>query len=459
MKRAVVHRILRGFGSNLYGQAVVTVIQLAGVPILIHCWGVDLYGEWLILFAIPTYLSMTDLGFSQSAANDMTARAGRGDDAGALEVFQSLAVLVYLVACIGLLVVTIVCATLPLARWLHFSQMTITDIRWVLWLFAAEVLAKLPDGVNHAGFRSQGDYALHNSLYYSILLIQNGSVWLIALMGLGPVSAATAFFSVRVVATPSIALLLTHRHSCLTFGLQHARCDTLRRLVKPAFANISMPLALALNIQGMTLVVGSLLSPAAVVTFNTLRTLSRLTTSLVLSISNALEPELARAWGSNNPSLLNQIFIRGLGYGVWLSVGSASVLLVFGNSIMAAWTHGRVRMDVALFQLLLASGGVSVLWLHALGLLKATNSHLRAALWYAFASASAILLAWVLIKLTRRLSDVGFALLFLDILMLGYLLRSVSVLLDLSVPRILLEAADPRLLLNPLTAWSRHARR
>src|SRR5437867_12754550 len=94
----IVQRLLKGFGANLYGQAVVVVIQLAGVPILLHYWQAQLYGEWLILFAIPSYLSMTDLGFSQSAANDMTARVARGDKSGALTVFQSLSALVILSA-------------------------------------------------------------------------------------------------------------------------------------------------------------------------------------------------------------------------------------------------------------------------------------------------------------------------------------------------------------------------
>ena len=66
--RHVTRRILHGLGANAYGQLVVIVIQLAGVPILLRAWGMQLYGEWLILAAIPTYLSMADLGFSQSAA-------------------------------------------------------------------------------------------------------------------------------------------------------------------------------------------------------------------------------------------------------------------------------------------------------------------------------------------------------------------------------------------------------
>lgn len=78
MDHHITRRILHGIGANGYGLLVTVVVQLAGVPILLHAWGAQLYGEWLILAAIPTYLSMTDLGFSQSAGNDMTAHVARG---------------------------------------------------------------------------------------------------------------------------------------------------------------------------------------------------------------------------------------------------------------------------------------------------------------------------------------------------------------------------------------------
>src|SRR3989442_257140 len=134
MHNNIVRRLLKGFGANLYGQAAVVVIQLAGVPILLNYWHPQLYGEWLILFAIPGYLSMTDLGFSQSAANDMTARVARGDRAGALTVFQSLGALVFLAAFAGLVLVGIAVALLPVGSWMHFAGLNTRDVRWVLWL-------------------------------------------------------------------------------------------------------------------------------------------------------------------------------------------------------------------------------------------------------------------------------------------------------------------------------------
>src|SRR2546426_46998 len=124
LDNSIVHRLLKGFGASLYGQAVVIVIQLAGVPILLRHWQTQLYGEWLILFAIPSYLSMTDLGFSQSAGNDMTARVARGDRVGALGLFQSLLALVFFLAVVGLLLVAAAVMLLPLGNWMHFTRLT-----------------------------------------------------------------------------------------------------------------------------------------------------------------------------------------------------------------------------------------------------------------------------------------------------------------------------------------------
>ncbi len=188
MDRSVIRRLIHGWSANLYGQAVVTVIQLAGVPILLHFWRAQLYGEWLIIFALPFYLSMTDLGFSQSAANDMTARVARHDEAGALTVFQSLCALVFPMAALGVLLTGFAAFLLPLGSWFHFSILATADVRWILWLLAAEMLVKLTEGISHAGFRATGDYALHVTIYYSTLLVQNASVWVVALLGLGPVS-------------------------------------------------------------------------------------------------------------------------------------------------------------------------------------------------------------------------------------------------------------------------------
>jgi len=443
LDKRIVRRLLKGLGASFYGQLVVTLIQLAGVPILLRYWHVQLYGEWLILFAIPSYLSMTDLGFSQSAANDMTARVARGDKAGALEVFQSLSTLVFLVASGGLILVAVAVVLLPLDSWVHFSVLTTREVRWVLWLLAAEVLVKLMDGINHAGFRSNGDYALHVSLYYSTLLAQYSSIWLLAAFGYGPVAAGAAFLGIRVLVTPSVGVLLRRRHRWVHFAFWHTRLGRLRALLRPALANTALPLAQLLNVQGMLLLVGAILGPVAVVTFSTLRTLTRSVLQLVFTVSNAAEPELASAFGSGNRPLLRVLYHHAMQAGLWLALTAALGLALTGSRVLRLWTHGSVTMYSQLFHWLLASAVATVLWHSSLTLLKAANRHLHAAAIYATMAVLALLVAGFLLRATGDLRYIGMILLLMDSAMAAYTLRAAAHLCDSSVASALLSAFNP----------------
>src|SRR5260370_41898128 len=71
-------RLIRGFGVTALGPVVTAIVQIVSVPVFLHFWGVKLYGEWLIISAIPIYLALSDLGFGNVAANDMTMRVIAG---------------------------------------------------------------------------------------------------------------------------------------------------------------------------------------------------------------------------------------------------------------------------------------------------------------------------------------------------------------------------------------------
>jgi O-antigen/teichoic acid export membrane protein len=368
---------------------------------------------------------------------------GINDRVGALKVFQSLAILVYSVSAIGLLVTVLLLWHLPLPNWLHFQVMDATEAHWVLGLLVAQVFFALPDGVNHAGFRASGDYALHRALHGTTRLLQFVGVWIVALTGGGPVLAAAAFFVVRALATPMYAVLLVRRHPWLRFGFVHARKSELRRLFRPALANMAMPLAQALNIQGIVLAIGAMLGPLAVVVFSTLRTLTRLALQLIITVSQSAEPELAAAYGAGNRALMQSLFMHAFRAGLWLALAAAAGLALLGSIILEIWTHGKVAMEPALFAWLLTSAAASVLWYGALTVLKAANRHLRAASVYVIASGTAVGIAALLMGLTDDIAMAGLALLMMDAAMALYTLNASARLLGVNVMSTLGQAFNP----------------
>ena len=67
----VVKRIIAGFSGNLFFQAISAIIQIFGVPLCLTYWGASYYGEWLLLFTIPGYLSISDFGLGTSSSSEM----------------------------------------------------------------------------------------------------------------------------------------------------------------------------------------------------------------------------------------------------------------------------------------------------------------------------------------------------------------------------------------------------
>jgi O-antigen/teichoic acid export membrane protein len=443
MTNTVRSRVLQGLGANAFNQVVTMAVQLVTVPLLLYAWGAQLYGEWLILFAVPAFLSMTDLGFSISAGNDMTARVARGDRPGALVVFQSLNALIGVIIGVGLFVIAAFSWQAPLDDWLTLRAMDLPTARWVLLLLAADVLIHLYDGVTHAGFRACGDYARHIALHATVRLLQFLGLWVTALAGGGPAEAAASFLAVRALTTPAIVVYLKHRHSWLVVGISFARLTELHRLLRPAIANAAIPIAHALNVQGMVIAVGAVLGPLAVVAFSTLRTLTRLVFNLILVVGRAAEPELATAFGAEDRSMMKSLFVYALRTGTWLGLGAVLALALFGPSILSAWTHGKVTLDPVLYATLLGSAFASVLWQTPLFALRAANAHVRAAPVYMLASAGALLTGWLGMHATGEIYLAGLALLGMDALFASYVMGSACRLLMLRLKPTLLEAINP----------------
>ncbi|HEV2618929.1 MAG TPA: lipopolysaccharide biosynthesis protein, partial [Acidobacteriaceae bacterium] len=99
-------RLAIGFASNWFSKLANTVIQLIQVPVYLHFWALAVYGDWLIVTAIPTQLTFSSIGFGSVASNEMTMLVAGGDREGALRVFQSCWWLIALIcAALGLLLV------------------------------------------------------------------------------------------------------------------------------------------------------------------------------------------------------------------------------------------------------------------------------------------------------------------------------------------------------------------
>jgi O-antigen/teichoic acid export membrane protein len=415
-------RLIRGFGATALSPVVSTIVQVVSVPLFLHFWGVKLYGEWLILSAIPFYLALSDVGFGSVAGNDMTMRVAAGDRDGALETFQSTWALLCVVSLLVAVTVLGVIWFLPLTRWLNLSSVGLAEVRLVLVILSLYAILAVQAGLVMSAFRSDGNFAFSAVMYNVVRLAEWILPTIAVALGAGPVPVAGALLVARILGTFVMGWLLLRKSPWLRFGFRHARLSSVRRLASPAIAFMAFPAGNALSIQGMVLVIGISLGPVAVATFSTMRTLTRFGFTIMDAIKNSVWPELSSAYGAQNWDLARRLHRTACQAALWLSFAAVIFLFVAGDRIFAFWTHGRVVMDVSAFRWLLLGIVANSFWYTSSVVTIASNTHQRVAALYLAGTAGSLILARYLMP-HFGISGAAMSLLAIDILLGWYVVR------------------------------------
>src|ERR1700688_1497768 len=296
-------RLMRALGATALSPVVTAVIQLGTVPLLLHAWGAAKYGDWLILSAIPSYLSLTDLGFGDASASDMTMRVAAGDRKGAIETFQSSWVLLSIVSLfVGLLAASAVWRV-PWHRWVKLASLTDVQASAVVLVFGAYLLVSQQCGVFESGFRCDGNFATGTIFGTLLRLVETGLATTIGILTGSLLWAAATYLVTRSIGIIAYGLLLRRQSPWLPIGWSNARLSRIKELAAPALGFVALPLANAISIQGFTLLIAALLGSVAVTQFSTMRTLTRVNFQLMTVIAWAMWPEMPRAFGEGDGEL------------------------------------------------------------------------------------------------------------------------------------------------------------
>lgn len=411
-------RILHGIGANGFGQAVTLLIQLASVPILIHAWGIQLYGEWITLSAIPAYLVLSDIGLSLVAGNSLALIADKGDIRQMQTIYQSTWVMVSTLS-IGVLitVMAVVWFTEP-GRLLGLTQISDETLNITLLLLFSHVAVSMQTGIMKLPFRALKRNPLSVVVVNMIRLLEWLAATVVVLSGGGVVEFALTFLLVRVVGNISLWLMLKRIGTSLQIGIRHASPHTIKKLLRPSLASMCFPLGLSFTMQGFILLVGSMVGSVGVAVFSIYRTFTRVPIQLATATNQAIWPELSYAFGANDIAKAKRLVGKMLQFGAALSALSAVAVYFLGEAVIDLWVAKAIEHNSLLLIGLTLVALVHVLWQPFWVALMATNKHARFAVYFLAISALSLLLGWACL-FVFGLTGVGYAALLTECLMFG----------------------------------------
>ncbi len=386
---SIVRRIYAALGANLTSQAITVLIQLISVPIFLYCWSVEKYGQWMILTAVPSYFALADFGFLAVTINKMTIVAATNNIHKCNVLFQT-AIKLCLYAIVGATTTAIL-----FVIFINTGSLGQIDNKIALIALVVCAILAMSSGLVDAVFRSSGEFALGLQITNVIRLIEWAGLLTGLFLGRTFVGAAVGQLLGRLIGAGLGWRISSWRHPDIRWSIVEASNKEFREMLKPALSFMLFPVANAISIQGMILVVGYLFGPAFVVVFSTYRTITRILVQAVTIIGRSLWPEISRSYGEKDINTVILLYRKGTFISIILAASLCIFLIFFGEYFLQLWTTGKVSYEKNLFHLFLLMTMITSFWQMGVVVLSATNSHMRLSISYLIGAIASVSLVYV----------------------------------------------------------------
>lgn len=370
-----IKRVLNNFAANAFGQAMNGVYQFVSVPLFLYFWNKQGYGEWLVLFSIPGLLWSLEGGLAGVASNRMTVAASAGNWELANSLFQNVLLIQGIFSGLLLTGAIVVASTLKLGTYFGFTQNSNSATATIAVLLVGYMLIGFCLSLLRAAYRASEIEArgvMANNLWrmaefamVAIVLAAHGS----------PVFLAKSILICALIAT--LLVFIDVRRTCprVDFGIGRASWSQARSILIDGLPLLSGQVAVSLFLQGYPLIINRAIGASFVVTFVTIRTVSRMVLLFIQVVSFSSAPEISRSYGRKDW----EVYLRLLKIMITCAICGGAITLVMlttlGPWIIAKWTAGKVIVDhlpIFLFGVSIALQG---LWAVAGVVLVCSNMH------------------------------------------------------------------------------------
>ena len=400
----MLNRILKMLGAMGAGVGVTLITQFLLPPAFIHYYGMNQYGEWLVLSATLAYLSTLNFGITTYATNELTMLHKRGEMSRYREIQGSTLALLLCAACIGLAITASV-FFLPLARLLHLSSISPSDACMTAFLLGLQMVVNLVAAYYNNLFMVVEK--THRGLNWSSARRMSGTIVSLPFIMFGFSFSAIAFCQLVVLVIVSLISVYDLRRFMrnLPLGLEGATWKTAKQTLAPSGMFAMIFAQQFLIFQAPVIMLQWILGPEVVVLFTISRTILSTARLVLASLSVSISPEITLSFANKDLKKLLNIFHYS--EKVVFSVIPITNLGAFLVSpiLLKIWLHKPLLFDLYTYGLMALISGAMSMREHKQYFQYSTNTHKRLALIIFFGN---LLMLAVSVPLTQRFGLYGF---------------------------------------------------
>jgi O-antigen/teichoic acid export membrane protein len=419
---SIYKSIAKNYVANVFSMGINFLNQIAMVPLFISLWGIDKYADWILITALSSFFTMTNVGLNTVTNNEFVIRYQQKEFDVCTRLLTNAFFFVLIVG--GLLIfvsliISFTCGFQEILNTKVFSG-TETSVSFVLLLF--NVFVKMYNGI-YAG--------IFNAVSKTHLIINVGNIIrlveiLILVLGIllkYNIIVVLIIYCIPALVNIGFSHFYTKRWFDASLKSGNFHVSTFKAMLKPSVAFMMMPLGFAVQNQGMVFIVNAMLGAPILVAYTTTRTLVNFLRQLMNMLANAMWPEISRTYGQRDFRVLTNIYYHSLIITFVTTVTSIVLLLIFGQWIYIVWTKNAVIFDYAFFAGMLSVLLISCLWGLSSIIPLATNTHTRFSMVFLLTQIAGVALSFVCLKIYPHLTLIPVALFITEFVLFVFIIK------------------------------------
>ena len=331
-------QLVTNVGSSWFSLGFDVLVGLFLSPFLLHWLGDTAFGIWVLIFSITGYYGLFDLGIRSSVVR-YVSKFTATDDVEDLAKLINTSLFTY--SCIGVL-------SLLVTVFLSFYVDHIFKIppefhataRWLLLMVGASVGIGFPLGVVGGYLDGLQRFYVNNwaniagdvaRLVLIVLAVRHGR-------GLLTIAAITVLLPILLYVIRGI---IAYRILPVPFGFKYVDRATFRTMANYSGVTLIIMIATQLKFKTDNLVIGTMISAAAVTYFSIGARIVSYAQQMVMALAQNFLPLASQSEATGNMNRLRKVFLAGNRVCAFTAFPITVTLLILGKSVIEVWVGKR----------------------------------------------------------------------------------------------------------------------
>ena len=335
MRKFEKGQIIKNISSSWFSLGINIVTGIFLSPFILHHLGDTAFGVWVLIFSVTGYYGLFDLGIRSSVVRYVSKFTATEEDEELAKIVNTS---LFSYSCIGLasMVLTLVLCLNVEHVFPKIPPDMIPTARWLLLMVGGSIALGFPLGIFGGFLEGLQRFYILNWTNVVATLLRTALIVVVLNRGYGLLMVAFITIFLPMIASIVRAIIALHLRP-VPLAIKCVDRATFRRIVNYSSSTFLIMVAGRLKFKTDEIVIGTMLSAAAVTYFNIGNRIVDYAGQVVTTLAQVFVPMSSQSEAKGDMNRLRKIFVVGNRVCAFIIFPICATLLILGRSVIEVW--------------------------------------------------------------------------------------------------------------------------